>query len=98
MDASLARKLGSLILTHTMESRPELGLDSYDRLFPSQDTLPKGGFGNLIALPLQKEPRKCQASVFVNVNLIPYTDQWAYLSSLRKMSAYETQAVISKAH
>ena len=97
VDASLARKLGSLILTQTMESRPELGLDSYDRLFPSQDTLPKGGFGNLIALPLQKEPRKRQASVFVDTELAPYSDQWAYLSSLRKMSAYEVQAIISKA-
>ena len=51
--AVLARKLGASILTHTMERRPEVGLDSYDRFFPSQDTLPKGGFGNLIALPLQ---------------------------------------------
>jgi hypothetical protein len=49
--ASLARKLGSCLLTDTMERRPELGFDSYDRLFPNQDTLPKGGFGNLIALP-----------------------------------------------
>ena len=52
--ASLARQLGSHILTETMEHRPEIGLGSYDRLFPNQDTLPKGGFGNLIALPLQK--------------------------------------------
>ena len=50
--ATLARKLGSHILTETMEQRPDIGLDSYDRLFPNQDTLPKGGFGNLIALPL----------------------------------------------
>jgi hypothetical protein len=55
--AALARRLGSHVLTETMEQRPELGLDSYDRLFPSQDTMPQGGFGNLIALPLQKEPR-----------------------------------------
>ena len=54
MPARLARNLGSHLLTETMESRPEIGLDSYDRLFPNQDTLPKGGFGNLIALPLQK--------------------------------------------
>ncbi len=49
-----ARKLGSLILTETMERRPEIGFGSYDRLFPSQDTMPSGGFGNLIALPLQR--------------------------------------------
>ena len=56
--ASLARKLGSHILTEAMEFRPDLGLSSYDRLFPNQDTLPKGGFGNLIALPLQKKARQ----------------------------------------
>jgi len=53
--ATLARKLGSYLLTETMENRPELGFGSYDRFFPNQDTLPKGGFGNLIALPLQKQ-------------------------------------------
>lgn len=56
--AILARKLGAHILTETMERRPEIGLDSYDRLFPNQDTLPRGGFGNLIALPLQKRARQ----------------------------------------
>ena len=55
--ASLARRLGSHLLTEAMEHRPDIGLDSYDRLFPNQDTLPQGGFGNLIALPLQKGPR-----------------------------------------
>ncbi len=58
ISASLARKLGSHILTETMERRPDVGLQSYDRFFPNQDTLPKGGFGNLIALPLQKQPRE----------------------------------------
>ena len=58
VSASLARKLGSHILTETMELRPEVGFGSYDRLFPNQDTLPKGGFGNLIALPLQKQARR----------------------------------------
>ena len=56
--AALARRLGSHILTETMERRPDIGLDSYDRFFPNQDTLPQGGFGNLIALPLQKQPRE----------------------------------------
>ena len=56
--ATAARKLGTYILTETMESRPEIGLKSYDRFFPNQDTLPKGGFGNLIALPLQKKARQ----------------------------------------
>ena len=64
--ASMARNLGSYLLTETMEGRPEIGLASYDRLFPNQDTLPKGGFGNLIALPLQKKPRAAGNSVFLD--------------------------------
>ena len=75
--ASLARRLGSYLLTRTMENRPEIGLDSYDRFFPNQDTMPKGGFGNLIALPLQKKPRESDNSVFVDENFEPYPDQWA---------------------
>jgi hypothetical protein len=58
-----ARRLGCSLLTHTMENRHEIGLGSYDRLFPNQDTMPKGGFGNLIALPLQKRPRENKATV-----------------------------------
>ncbi len=54
---AVARRLGSTLLTETMEHRPDVGLDYYDRLFPNQDFLPQGGFGNLIALPLQKVPR-----------------------------------------
>ena len=95
--AALARKMGAFILTQTMERRPEIGLDSYDRLFPSQDTLPKGGFGNLIALPLQKKPRKNGNSLFLNENFIPYQDQWALLSSLRKMSRQEVEAIVGQA-
>jgi hypothetical protein len=64
--AVLARKLGAHILTETMERRPDIGLDSYDRFFPNQDTLPKGGFGNLIALPLQKRLRESDDSVFLD--------------------------------
>jgi hypothetical protein len=64
--AAIARRLGAHILTETMERRPEIGFRSYDRLFPNQDTLPKGGFGNLIALPLQKEARLRGNTVFVD--------------------------------
>jgi hypothetical protein len=84
--AHLARNLGSHVLTETMESRPDVGLRSYDRLFPNQDTLPKGGFGNLIALPLQREPRKRGNSVFLDRAFEPYPDQWAYLASIRRLS------------
>jgi superfamily II DNA or RNA helicase len=91
--ATLARKLGSFVLTETMERRPELGLDSYDRLFPSQDTLPKGGIGNLIALPMQKGPRAHGHSMFVDEQLILYPDPWAFLSSLPRMPRDRLDAI-----
>ena len=84
--ASTARRMGTFLLTQTMERRPEIGLDSYDRLFPSQDTLPKGGFGNLIALPLQKRPRSNGNSVFLDEHFVPHVDQWAFLSAIRRMT------------
>ncbi|MEJ2731414.1 MAG: hypothetical protein P8185_23385 [Deltaproteobacteria bacterium] len=73
--AKLARQLGAFMLTQAMESRPEMGFDSYDRFFPSQDTLPRGGFGNLIALPLQAKPREEANSLFVDENFHPHADQ-----------------------
>src|ERR1700677_964704 len=83
--ASTARKLGCAILTRTTENRHELGLDSYDRLFPNQDTMPKGGFGNLIALPLQKRPREQGNSVFLDELFQPYSDQWGFLESIQRL-------------
>lgn len=65
---SLARKLGAHILTETMERHPDVGLDSYDRFFPNQDTLPRGGLGNLIALPLQKK-RDNLVTVFLSMKI-----------------------------
>jgi len=93
ISAALARKLGSLILTETMERRPDIGLDSYDRFFPSQDTLPQGGFGNLIALPLQKQPREHSNSVFLDKQFTPYSDQWAFLSSLIRIDRSTVEGV-----
>jgi hypothetical protein len=78
--AALARRLGSLVLTETMERRPDIGLDSYDRLFPNQDTMPQGGFGNLIALPLQRAARKQDNTVFLDSAFVPWADQWARFS------------------
>jgi hypothetical protein len=66
ISARLARKLGVKLLTYAMSLRHEIDFKSYDRLFPNQDTMPKGGFGNLIALPLQAVPRKNGNSVFVD--------------------------------
>jgi hypothetical protein len=83
--AALARKVGSSLLTETMERRPDTGFDSYDRLFPNQDTLPQGGFGNLIALPLQKQAREHGNTVFVDDSLEPHADQWDFLSRVERV-------------
>ncbi|MEF8709656.1 MAG: DEAD/DEAH box helicase family protein [Candidatus Accumulibacter propinquus] len=95
--AVLARKLGAHLLTETLERRPEIGLASYDRFFPNQDTLPKGGFGNLIALPLQKHPRERGHSVFVDEHWLPYPDQWAFLSVLGKIARSDAEGIASAA-
>jgi superfamily II DNA or RNA helicase len=97
LPARLARKLGAAILTRTMERRHQLGLDSYDRFFPSQDTMPKGGFGNLIALPLQHIPRGHGNSVFLDANFNPHPDQWAVLSSVRRMAFAEVENIVRDA-
>ena len=94
ISAILARKLGALMLTKTMNRRPEIGMDSYDRLFPSQDNIPKGGFGNLIALPLQKKPRELDNSIFVDQDLYPYPDQWTFLSSIQKVTQNELEQIV----
>lgn len=92
--ASLARCLGTRILDATMQRHPQIGFGSYDRLFPSQDTLPKGGFGNLIALPLQGQPRQSGHSLFVDGRFEPYEDQWQHLSSIKRINAQEVAACI----
>lgn len=95
--AARARQLGSAILTRAMERRPRIGLDSYDRLFPNQDTMPRGGFGNLIALPFQPGPAHDGHSLFLDGNFIPYPDQWAYLSSLRPTQPAEVERLVWEA-
>lgn len=97
VSACIARQLGSTLITETMERRPEIGFASYDRLFPNQDTMPLGGFGNLIALPLQNAARKMGNSVFVDADMRPYEDQWAYLSSLPRMSAAMVASLVESA-
>lgn len=95
--ATVARKLGCHILTETMEHNPDIGLDSYDRFFPNQDTMPQGGFGNLIALPLQKKARDLGNSVFVDENLHPYEDQWEFLSSIGKLNLNQVEEIVRQA-
>ena len=95
--ACLARKLGAHLLTETLERRPDIGLDSYDRFFPNQDTLPQGGFGNLIALPLQKGPRTRGNSVFLDEAFLPCEDQWAFLADVGKVTRDRLEELVAEA-
>jgi superfamily II DNA or RNA helicase len=95
--ASSARAFGSWLLTETMERHPALGFESYDRLFPNQNTMPLGGFGNLIALPLQYKSRQQGNSVFVDEQFTPHPDQWAFLSRLERLSLAEVEAHVANA-
>ena len=95
--AASARRLGSFVLTETMERHPDVGFASYDRFFPNQDTLPNGGFGNLIALPLQKQPRDLGNSVFLDDEMIPYSDQWAFLSSMKRLDRTRLEELVRDA-
>lgn len=92
-----ARRLGTAIISHTCIRTRQLQLSSYDRLFPNQDTMPKGGFGNLIALPLQKKPREQGFSTFVDEWLQPYPDQWGYLASVKSLAADALEDIIGAA-
>lgn len=84
--ALMARKLGSLLLSKTMEIRDNLKIDSFDRMFPNQDYLPKGGYGNLIALPFQTEPAKYGNTIFIDKNFLPIQGQFEYLNQIMKLS------------
>jgi len=94
VSATLARKLGAGLVTRTMQRRHQMSLSSYDRLFPNQDTMPSGGFGNLIALPLQKIPRRADKSVFVDDVLNPFPDQWRYLASIPRMEPLVVERLV----
>jgi len=92
-----ARRLGTAIISHTCARTRQLKLESYDRLFPNQDSLPKGGFGHLIALPLQKSQRENGCSVFVDADLSPYADQWGFLSGIQPMAVHDIEPTILRA-
>ena len=96
LSASIARKFGTALLTYAMSKRHEITFKSYDRFFPNQDTMPKGGLGNLIALPLQKKARETGNSVFIDENFHPYGDQWEYLAGIRKLSESDMCLLITK--
>jgi superfamily II DNA or RNA helicase/very-short-patch-repair endonuclease len=92
-----ARRFGAHLLTEAMDRRPEIGLSSYDRMFPNQDTLPRGGFGNLIALPLQKSAREAGHSAFVDDDLSPFRDQWAFLGGLQRIKPVRLTEIVTEA-
>ena len=89
-----ARKLGNAILTEAMNSDAHLSFKSYDRFFPNQDTLPEGGLGNLVALPLQGMARRKGNSVFVDENFNAYADQWKMLSQINKLSELKLDSLL----
>ncbi|MBU6297370.1 MAG: DEAD/DEAH box helicase, partial [Alphaproteobacteria bacterium] len=95
--ASLARRLGAHLVTEAMERHPDIGFSSYDRFFPSQDTMPAGGFGNLIALPLQHGPRLAGNSLFLDSNFVPHADQWAFLSTVGRLMPQDAAALTEEA-
>lgn len=97
VSASDARRLGTAIISHTCARARQLTLSSYDRLFPNQDTISRGGFGNLIALPLQKKSRENGYTVFVDSDLRPYPDQWAFLASIQPMPVHDMEPAIRQA-
>jgi superfamily II DNA or RNA helicase len=96
--AQTARRLGTGLLREAMATRGRMKLDSYDRLFPSQDLLPAGGIGNLIAAPLFKPARRNGATMFLNLeDLEPHKDQWRYLSTLGRMTPQEVKRAADRA-
>lgn len=96
LSASKARRLGNTILTEATNRNGRMTFKSYDRFFPNQDKLPEGGFGNLVALPLQGRARKEGNSVFVDENFMVYKDQWDYLLQMKRLSEAEIDAILAK--
>ena len=91
-----ARRLGNAILTEAMNRNGKIDFKSYDRFFPNQDTLPEGGLGNLVALPLQGNARKNGNSVFVNEYFEPFPDQWEYLLNVGKFSEADLEEILKQ--
>ena len=96
ISARLARNLGTAIIKAAMQKRHSIPFESFDRFFPNQDEIPKGGYGNLIALPLQGRAVKESHSVFIDERFVPYEDQWAFLSSVHKISERIVKKTISE--
>jgi len=95
LSARSARQLGTVIMALASRDRYTMSLESYDRFFPNQDTIPKGGFGNLIALPLQKDARENGKTVFVDDSFNQYPDQWKYLSERKRLSLNDLNTILT---
>ncbi|MGN0225668.1 MAG: TOTE conflict system archaeo-eukaryotic primase domain-containing protein, partial [Prevotella sp.] len=91
-----ARRLGKSILSEAMNKEFHLSFKSYDRFFPNQDTLPDGGLGNLVALPLQGQARRNGNSIFVDESFQPYPDQWAFLLGIQKLSEATVDVILQE--
>ena len=94
--AKQARNLGTNLLKAAMKQNHSISFESFDRMFPNQDEMPKGGYGNLIALPLQGHSVKQGHSVFVNDDFRPLDDQWAYLSSVQKLKEKDLNRAVKE--
>jgi hypothetical protein len=94
--AATARRLGTILVAKASALRPTLGLGAYDRLFPNQDTLPAGGFGNLIALPLAKVPRQQRNTLFVDAQMEAFEDQWSYLAGIPRLSREGLESILAR--
>lgn len=90
-----ARRLGNAILTEAMRHNGRMSFNSYDRFFPNQDRMPEGGFGNLVALPLQGQARKRRNSIFVDDDFLAYKDQWAFLYNINKVKDTEVDMLLN---
>ena len=95
LPAFKARRLGNAILTEAMNRDGRMSFNSYDRFFPNQDRLPEGGFGNLVALPLQGQARKNLNSVFVDDDFLAYKDQWTFLYNIKKLREDDVNKLLS---
>lgn len=94
--ARSARALGTAFLSRCEDVNYRIGVRSYDRLFPNQDCLPRGGFGNLIALPLQSGPRNDGNSLFIGKDLKPFENQWQLLANVRTLASADLRAILNE--
>ncbi|MFU8925692.1 TOTE conflict system archaeo-eukaryotic primase domain-containing protein [Acinetobacter puyangensis] len=96
IQAQKARLMGTAILNKAMELYPALDFDSYDRMFPNQDYIPAGGFGNLIALPLQKQARAMGNSTFIDRDFNAFSDPWSILQQIQLMNTMDVENIANE--